>query len=557
MLLAAGSYAKARLPHDLSRGLNGMAWEAYHVATLTQNPHIVRSAVMAFLRETDVAFQRRAAGIATGFASMPDFEMDMTWEFSSWIPFVSGLLPKDTMTIRKRGSSIRMDSTLLGMSGLTWQRGDVSQIVTFQAGAGEGGEGGGRFLLLDNEDKTAGNGRDAFLMPEDKNVQDWVRKLFTTKQKASDWWSKDTRFEQAFVKGWLGGNTDQPKTADVGQWKGCTLYDMKGLKQTELAHNALAKDIKLVDWWRPAYEAGKWGPLELGTKQAHEVDLTQHSSELVEDRPETGMAQLQSALASAAGQSSDAAAAAVAAATGGGDAAQGITGAAAGAPTVEAVSFVRHFRGKGSGSVLEFDEVNRNYGVRGLRLLRGNADVDAEAVDEVIAALGVQPVTGDAASSVADEAGTGTPGAAAAGGETPHGSAESHAAGKAARAGEHVASNYIGKIKEPNTALASKTPECQVAFHPGFPLTREQMLPIAAALARTGEHFQNFKRFFENRMPAEAGFPVRFVIPVAPTVSATITFGRCELTTPPADAFEVPADYAMGEYVEKGFIRQL
>ncbi len=532
-----------------------MAWEAYHMATLTQNPHLVRSSVMAFLRETDVAFQRRAAGIASGFASMPDFEMEMTWEFSSWIPFVSGLLPKDTMTIRKRGSAIRMDSTLLGMSGLTWQRGDVSQIINFK-GADEASPGQGEFLLLDNEDKTAGNGRDAFLLPEDKNVQDWVRKLFTTKQKASDWWSKDTHFQQAFVKGWLGGNTEQPKTADVGEWKGCTLYDMKGLKQTELAHNALAKDLKLVDWWRPAYERAKWKALELKEKQEHEVDLTKHSSELVEDRPETGMAQLQSALASAAGQSTDAAAAAVAAATGSGDAAQGILGAAATAPTVESVSFVRHFKGKSSGHVLEFDDVNNNYGVPGLRLPRGNPDVDLQAVDAIISALGVAPVTGDAASSIPDELSAG-----AAAGETgataATSTAECHPAGKAARAGEHVASNYIGKVKEPNTALASKTPECQVAFHPGFPLTREQMLPIAAALARTGEHFQNFKRFFENRMPAEAGFPVRFVIPVAPTVSATITFGRCALTSPPADAFTVPADYAMGKYEEKGFIRQL
>ena len=83
------------------------------------------------------------------------------------------------------------------------------------------------------------------------------------------------------------------------------------------------------------------------------------------------------------------------------------------------------------------------------------------------------------------------------------------------------------------------------------------MLPIAAALARTGEHFHNFRKFFEHRMPPEAGFPVRFAIPVFPTVTATITFGKCTLHSPPAALFDVPDEYKMGAYVEKGFIRQL
>ncbi|CAE7920372.1 Ankrd13b, partial [Symbiodinium sp. KB8] len=285
MLLAAGAYAKARLPHDKLKGLNGLAWECYQVAALTTNPHLVRSTVMAMLRETDIAFQRRAPRLAEGFASMPDFEMTMVWEFSSWIPFVSGLLPKDTMTIRKRGTALRMDSTLLGMSGMTWQRGDVSQIVRVQA---ERGSHEGQFLLLDNKARTAGDGRESFLCPEDKNVQDWVRKVLSTPQKVSDWWSKDTTFKQVFTKGWLGGTTTDPKTADVDVWTGCTLYDMAGLKQTELTHAAIRKDLALADWWLPVYEKAKWGALEAGAAP-DSVDLHQHSGALVEDRPEAGL----------------------------------------------------------------------------------------------------------------------------------------------------------------------------------------------------------------------------------------------------------------------------
>lgn len=552
MLLAAGAYAKARLPHDKLKGLNGLAWECYQVAALTTNPHLVRSTVMAMLRETDIAFQRRAPRLAEGFASMPDFEMTMVWEFSSWIPFVSGLLPKDTMTIRKRGTALRMDSTLLGMSGMTWQRGDVSQIVRVQA---ERGSHEGQFLLLDNKARTAGDGRESFLCPEDKNVQDWVRKVLSTPQKVSDWWSKDTTFKQVFTKGWLGGTTTDPKTADVDVWTGCTLYDMAGLKQTELTHAAIRKDLTLADWWLPVYEKAKWSALEAGAAP-DSVDLHQHSGALVEDRPEAGLAPLTSALAAMGGGEAGTATAAAAtkaaedAAAGKGDSGQGLHGAAASAKTVRRVNFMSHFKGLKAGHVLEYDHNTNNYGVPGMKVFRGHKDVDEGAVDALLAELGAEPVTGTATPA---PGATPVPGKAPATTERP----PDCPAGVAAREGDHIASHNMGVVQEANTSVEEKVMDCQVAFHPGFPLTREQMLPIAAALARTGAHFDNFKRFFEHHMPPEAGFPVRFSIPVFPTVTATITFGECNLVTPAEELFSVPKDYAMGEYEEQGFIRQL
>ena len=441
MLLAGGAYAKARLPVDKFKGLNGLSWECFHLAAFTGNPHLVRSTVMGMLRETDVAFQRRAPALAAGFAGMPDFEMTMTWDFSSWIPFVSGMLPRDTMTVRKRGTALRLDSTLLGMSGLTWQRGDVSQIVTATP------DGDAVFLLLDNEARTAGDGRDSFLMPEDKSVQDWVRKLFVKPQKVSDWWSKDTTFEAQFVKGWLGGNTDEPKTADVEEWTGCTLYDMKGLKQTELTHAALAGDLPLADWWRPVYEKAKWAALE-GGASADSVDVANHSHALVEDRPEAGLAPLTSALAAVGAAPSDPAAAAQAAADGSGDGDQGLVGDAAKSKTVALQSFIAHFRGAKAGSVLEYDHLNNNYGVPGLNVSRGNAAVDEGLVQEVVTGLGVAPVTGEplpvskaASAEAGPSAGAAPPAAPGVAPTPPTTAPPTCPAGDAARDGEHIASN--------------------------------------------------------------------------------------------------------------------
>jgi len=51
---------------------------------------------------------------------------------------------------------------------------------------------------------------------------------------------------------------------------------------------------------------------------------------------------------------------------------------------------------------------------------------------------------------------------------------------------------------------------------------------------------------------------VRFSLPVLFGVNATVTFEHMETRRPvPRALFEVPADYARGAYVERGFLRQM
>jgi hypothetical protein len=86
----------------------------------------------------------------------------------------------------------------------------------------------------------------------------------------------------------------------------------------------------------------------------------------------------------------------------------------------------------------------------------------------------------------------------------------------------------------------------------------EQFLPIAEVMARTSRHAANIRTFFSTKMPAGAGFPVRFTIPVFPTVTATVTFDFCDTyRSPQKSLFTIPEDFKMGAYVERGFIRQL
>ena len=111
----------------------------------------------------------------------------------------------------------------------------------------------------------------------------------------------------------------------------------------------------------------------------------------------------------------------------------------------------------------------------------------------------------------------------------------------------HLAEARLCSHRASSTEVVEKIMDLRVAFSKSFPLTPEQFLPVAEMMARTSEHAANFTSFFRTKFPRDAGFPVRFSIPVFPTVTATVTMEQMDtFRAPPKSFFEVPKDFKMG-----------
>nr|CAG4651864.1 EOG090X0784 [Triops cancriformis] len=120
---------KVLLNHEANVNVeNKEGWTVVQEAVATGDPEILQ----VILQKRDFEkHSSRMGGIPALLHKLkeaPDFYVEMKWEFTSWVPLVSRLCPSDTYKVYKQGSSVRIDTTLLGFDQSTWQRGDRSYV---------------------------------------------------------------------------------------------------------------------------------------------------------------------------------------------------------------------------------------------------------------------------------------------------------------------------------------------------------------------------------------------------------------------------------------------
>eukprot|EP01097_Dermamoeba_algensis_P007699 TRINITY_DN4915_c0_g1_i1.p1 TRINITY_DN4915_c0_g1~~TRINITY_DN4915_c0_g1_i1.p1 ORF type:complete len:499 (-),score=81.17 TRINITY_DN4915_c0_g1_i1:168-1664(-) len=105
---------------------NAGGWAPIKEAIASGHRGIVEELYVAVHQRLHELYQERVTGLMEALEKLPDFYLELHWEFSSWLPFVSTLCPCDTYKIWKKGSSLKVDSTLVGFKTMKWKRGSVS-----------------------------------------------------------------------------------------------------------------------------------------------------------------------------------------------------------------------------------------------------------------------------------------------------------------------------------------------------------------------------------------------------------------------------------------------
>uniref|UniRef100_A0A915Q2Z0 ANK_REP_REGION domain-containing protein n=1 Tax=Setaria digitata TaxID=48799 RepID=A0A915Q2Z0_9BILA len=139
----------------LERGANAAIpnadmWSPSHEAICTRNSDLLRLIIQYRDYQRALQTSRAMERLLTLLKETNDFYAEMSWEFTSWLPFVSKMCPSDTYKIYKRGSNVRIDTTLVGFDITSnWKRGNQSFIFRFSDNCKA------QLIVLDHDGKTA------------------------------------------------------------------------------------------------------------------------------------------------------------------------------------------------------------------------------------------------------------------------------------------------------------------------------------------------------------------------------------------------------------------
>ena len=139
LLLAHGAPVKLK---------NSEGWSPLAEAISYGDRQTIASLLRRLKQQAKSEMETRKPEMIIALKNLGDFAIELKWDFSSWVPLVSRILPSDVCKITKRGSSVRLDTTLVDFSEMKWERGDITFLY-------QGEEKGEKALcVLDNKAKV-------------------------------------------------------------------------------------------------------------------------------------------------------------------------------------------------------------------------------------------------------------------------------------------------------------------------------------------------------------------------------------------------------------------
>ncbi|XP_073845093.1 ankyrin repeat domain-containing protein 13C [Musca autumnalis] len=175
--------------------------------------------------------ESRRSSMIKGLKQIQDFYMELKWDFTSWVPLVSRMLPSDVCRIHKCGTSLRLDTTLVDFNDMRWERGDISFIFRGDHPMNHS------ITVLDNEYQCYQH-----IHYEDSDIDDEVDILMSSDILAAHMSTKQIQFARAQT-GWI---FREDRKEMVGGQYPSELYSVQGLvlKQRKRREHLTQDDIQ-------------------------------------------------------------------------------------------------------------------------------------------------------------------------------------------------------------------------------------------------------------------------------------------------------------------------
>ncbi|KAG0048359.1 Ankyrin repeat domain-containing protein 13C [Gryganskiella cystojenkinii] len=209
---------------------SGSGWTARQEATSLGDRDMIELLTRYQRKALSGSFKDKAMNLVKQLSSdLDQFYFQLQWEFQSWVPFVSGLCPKDTYHIWKKGNSVRMDTSLVGFENMKWLRGHISIIFRVDPVTGP------ELVIIDRVKKitqrlasAADDGPEDHQVeePTDEEIENEVSICFNSDITSTNVPTSAIKFQRA-KQGMWGYRTD--KSEKVGEFD-CAVWKMDGVE---------------------------------------------------------------------------------------------------------------------------------------------------------------------------------------------------------------------------------------------------------------------------------------------------------------------------------------
>ncbi|KAI1883244.1 hypothetical protein AGOR_G00243220 [Albula goreensis] len=127
---------------------NAQGWSPLAEAISFGDRQMITALLRKLKQQSRESVEDKRPRLLKALRELGDFYLEVHWDFQSWVPLLSRILPSDTCKIYKQGINIRLDTTLIDFTDMKCQRGDLS--FTFR-----GDEAPQKsFVVLDNEQRV-------------------------------------------------------------------------------------------------------------------------------------------------------------------------------------------------------------------------------------------------------------------------------------------------------------------------------------------------------------------------------------------------------------------